>query len=213
MTDDKRIKEEDRMQCTCGRDATRACTHINTSFFQKEYHEKLQISSIKGGAKMNLYWVNNAIYKLYDEFVDPDTGEISDPDEFAARYAALDISREEIIENTLLMYKNCIADAAAIADEIKVLKERKDALERKAERFKTDAADALGGEKFQTAKVAVAWRKSTIATSDDESIAPDEYMKVTVTQKPDKNAIKAAIKSGTEVSGWRLAENMNMTVR
>lgn len=162
---------------------------------------------------MNLYWVNNAIYKLYDEFVDPDTGEISDPDEFAARYAALDISREEIIENTLLMYKNCIADAAAIADEIKVLKERKDALERKAERFKTDAADALGGEKFQTAKVAVTWRKSTIATSDDESIAPDEYMKVTITQKPDKNAIKAAIKSGTEVSGWRLAENMNMTVR
>ena len=76
---------------------------------------------------MNLYWVNNAIYKLYDEFVDPDTGEISDPDEFAARYAALDISREEIIENTLLMYKNCIADAAAIADEIKVLKERKSA--------------------------------------------------------------------------------------
>nr|DAH72576.1 MAG TPA: resistance protein [Caudoviricetes sp.] len=76
-----------------------------------------------------------------------------------------------------------------------------------------DAADALGGEKFQTAKVAVAWRKSTIATSDDESIAPDEYMKVTVTQKPDKNAIKAAIKSGTEVSGWRLVENMNMTVR
>ena len=162
---------------------------------------------------MNLYWVNNAIYKLYDEFVDPDTGEISDPDEFAARYAALDISREEIIENTLLMYKNCIADAAAIAEEIKVLKERKVALERKAERFKTDAADALGGEKFQTAKVAVAWRKSTIATSDDESIAPDEYMKVTVTQKPDKNAIKAAIKSGTEVSGWRLVENMNMSVK
>ena len=23
---------------------------------------------------MNLYWVDNAIYKLYDEFVDPETG-------------------------------------------------------------------------------------------------------------------------------------------
>jgi hypothetical protein len=34
---------------TAGVIATRACTHINTSFFQKEYHEKLQISSIKGG--------------------------------------------------------------------------------------------------------------------------------------------------------------------
>ena len=162
---------------------------------------------------MNLYWVDNAIYKLYDEFVDPETGEITDPDAFAERYAELSISREEIIENTLLLYKNCVSDAAAIAEEIKVLKARQAALEKRADRLKADASDALGGEKFHTAKVAVSWRKSTIATSDDESIAPDEYMKVTVTQKPDKNAIKAAIKSGTEVSGWRLVENMNMSVK
>ena len=55
---------------------------------------------------MNLYWVDNAIYKLYDEFVDPETGELTDPEAFAARYAELSISREEIIENTLLLYKN-----------------------------------------------------------------------------------------------------------
>ena len=54
---------------------------------------------------MNLYWVDNAIYKLYDEFVDPETGELTDPEAFAARYAELSISREEIIENTLLLYK------------------------------------------------------------------------------------------------------------
>lgn len=162
---------------------------------------------------MNLYWVDNAIYKLYDEFVDPETGELTDPEAFAARYAELSISREEIIENTLLLYKNCVSDAAAIAEEIKVLKARQAVLEKRADRLKADASDALGGEKFQTAKVAVSWRKSTIAASDDESIAPDEYMKVTVTQKPDKNAIKAAIKSGAEVSGWRLVENMNMSVK
>lgn len=161
---------------------------------------------------MNLYWVNNAIYKLYDEFVDPDTGEISDPDEFAARYAALDISREEIIENTLLMYKNCIADAAAIAEEIKVLKERKDALERKAERFKTDAADALSGEKFQTAKVAVAWRPST-AVEVDESLCPKKYMRKKVVIAPDKLSITAALKAGAKIKGCKLVERMNMTVR
>lgn len=162
---------------------------------------------------MNLYWVDNAIYKLYDEFVDPETGELTDPEAFAARYAELSISRKEIIENTLLLYKNCVSDAEEIADEIKVLKARQAALEKRAERLKADAAEVLCGGKFHTAKVEVTWRKSTIATSDDESIAPDEYMKVTVTQKPDKNAIKAAIKSGTEVSGWRLAENMNMQIK
>lgn len=161
---------------------------------------------------MNLYWVDNAIYKLYDEFVDPETGEITDPDAFAERYAELEISREEIIENTLLLYKNCIADAAAIAEEIKVLKERKDAIERKAERFKTDAADALGGEKFQTAKVAVSWRKST-AAEVDESLCPEEYITTKVTTAPDKKAITAALKAGQEIPGCKLVERVNMSVR
>ena len=60
---------------------------------------------------MSLYWVDNAIYNLYDEFVDPETGELTDPEAFAARYAELSISREEIIENTLLLYKNCVSEA------------------------------------------------------------------------------------------------------
>lgn len=161
---------------------------------------------------MNLYLVDNAIYKLYDEFVDPDTGELTDPEAFAARYAELSISREEIIENTLLMYKNCIADAAAIAEEIKVLKERKDAIERKAERFKTDAADALGGEKFQTAKVAVAWRPST-AVEVDESLCPKKYMRKKVVIAPDKLSITAALKAGAKIKGCKLVERMNMSVR
>lgn len=161
---------------------------------------------------MNLYWVDNAIYKLYDEFVDPDTGELTDPEAFAARYAELSISREEIIENTLLMYKNCIADAAAIAEEIKVLKERKDAIERKAERFKTDAADALGGEKFQTAKVAVAWRPST-AVEVDESLCPKKYMRKKVVIAPDKLSITAALKAGAKIKGCKLVERMNMSVK
>lgn len=161
---------------------------------------------------MNLYWVDNAIYKLYDEFVDPETGEITDPDAFAERYAALEISREDIIENTLLLYKNCIADAAAIAEEIKVLKERKDAIERKAERFKADASDALNGEKFQTAKVAVSWRKST-AAEVDESLCPEEYITTKVTTAPDKKAITAALKAGQEIPGCKLVERVNMSVR
>ena len=161
---------------------------------------------------MNLYWVDNAIYKLYDEFVDPETGELTDPEAFAARYAELSISREEIIENTLLMYKNCIADAAAIAEEIKVLKERKDAIERKAERFKADASDALNGEKFQTAKVAVSWRKST-AAEVDESLCPEEYITTKVTTAPDKKAITAALKAGQEIPGCKLVERVNMSVK
>lgn len=161
---------------------------------------------------MNLYWVDNAIYKLYDEFVDPETGELTDPDAFAERYAELEISREEIIENTLLLYKNCVSDAEAIAAEIKTLKARQAALEKRADRLKADASDALGGEKFQTAKVAVSWRKST-AAEVDESLCPEEYITTKVTTAPDKKAITAALKAGQEIPGCKLVERVNMSVR
>lgn len=161
---------------------------------------------------MNLYWVDNAIYKLYDEFVDPETGELTDPDAFAARYAELSISREEIIENTLLLYKNCVSDAEAIAAEIKTLKARQVALEKRADRLKADASDALNGEKFQTAKVAVSWRKST-AAEVDESLCPVEYITTKVTTAPDKKAITAALKAGQEIPGCKLVERVNMSVR
>nr|DAY58027.1 MAG TPA: resistance protein [Caudoviricetes sp.] len=161
---------------------------------------------------MNLYWVDNAIYKLYDEFVDPETGELTDPDAFAERYAELEISREEIIENTLLLYKNCVSDAEAIAAEIKTLKARQAALEKRADRLKADASDALNGEKFQTAKVAVSWRKST-AAEVDESLCPVEYITTKVTTAPDKKAITAALKAGQEIPGCKLVERVNMSVR
>ena len=161
---------------------------------------------------MNLYWVDNAIYKLYDEFVDPETGELTDPDAFAERYAELEISREEIIENTLLLYKNCVSDAEAIAAEIKTLKARQAALEKRADRLKADASDALNGEKFQTAKVAVSWRKST-AAEVDESLCPVEYITTKVTTAPDKKAITAALKAGQEIPGCNLVERVNMSVR
>lgn len=161
---------------------------------------------------MNLYWVDNAIYKLYDEFVDPETGELTDPDAFAERYAELEISREEIIENTLLLYKNCVSDAEAIAAEIKTLKARQAALEKRADRLKADASDALNGEKFQTAKVAVSWRKST-AAEVDESLCPVEYITTKVTTAPDKKAITAALKAGQEIPGCKLVERVNVSVR
>ncbi len=173
----------------------------------------------------NLYWVDNKIMKLYDRFTDPETGELCDwkdaetgeviapAEDFCKQLAALDMERRDVIENLLLGYKNNTAEAEAIKAETKRLTARMKACEKQAERYKAAAEDALGGEKFSTARVAATWRRSTIAASDDESIAPDEYMKVTVTKKPDKIAIKAAIKNGAEVSGWRLAENMTMSVK
>ena len=93
-----------------------------------------------------------------------------------------------------------------------MLKARQAALEKRADRLKADASDALGGEKFQTAKVAVSWRKST-AAEVDESLCPEEYITTKVTTAPDKKAITAALKAGQEIPGCKLVERMNMSVK
>lgn len=173
---------------------------------------------------MNLYWIDNAIYKLYNKFTDPDTGELKDytnpeTDEtipashFVEELERLNMKKEDIIENMGLMIKSNKADIKAIENEIKALHERKKALERQTERLEQDAANALQGESFRRPKVAFTWRKSTIATSDDESIAPDEYMNITITKKPNKNEIKKALKNHKQVEGWRLVVNNNMSVK
>ena len=166
---------------------------------------------------MNLYWVDNAIYKLYDEFVDPETGELTDPEAFAARYAELSISREEIIENTLLLYKNCVSDAAAIAEEIKVLKARQAALEKRADRLKADASDALGGEKFQTPRCCVSFRKSTaLELGEGFTEWAKEHADTLLRYEepePDKAAIKAALAEGALIPDAKLVQNTTMTIK
>lgn len=172
----------------------------------------------------NLYWVDNKIMKLYDRFTDAETGELCDwkdedgnviapVEDFFTQLEALDMERKDVIENLLLGYKNDTAEAEAIKLEISRLQARRKYCENRAERFKVAAADALDGESFTSGKVAVRWTTSRKAASDDESTAPDEYMRVKVEKKPDKKAIKAAIKSGVDVPGWWIAESKSMSVK
>ena len=170
---------------------------------------------------MNLYWVDNAIYKLYDKFTDAETGEIKDyinpetgetipADRFIEELERLNMKKEDIIENMGLMIKNNNADIKALDDEIKALTARKKALEKQTERIKQNAADTLQGENFKTPKVVFSWRKST-ATEVDETICPKKWL--VVKTAPDKKAIAAALKAGQKIKGCKLVERMSMSVR
>lgn len=170
----------------------------------------------------NLYWIDNKIMKLYDRFTDAETGELCDwkdaetgeviapAEDFLKQLAALDMERGDVIENLLLGYKNNTAEAEAIKAEVKRLTARMKACEKQAERMKAAAEDALQGEKFHTARVAVSWRKST-ATEVDETICPKRWM--VVKTAPDKKAIAAALKAGQKIKGCKLVERMSMSVR
>ena len=77
---------------------------------------------------MNLYEIDAAITAL----VDPETGEISD----FTKLEELSMARDQKLENVACWYKNLMAEAKAIRDEEKVLAERRQSAERKAESLK-----------------------------------------------------------------------------
>jgi len=112
---------------------------------------------------MTLYEIDQAIQGL----VDPETGELMDYEAFAA----LQMDRDAKIENMALWYKDLMADAKAIKEEADTLNERRKALENKAERLKSYLSLALDGEKFQTARCSVTFRKtSSIQVSNPEAL-------------------------------------------
>ena len=99
---------------------------------------------------MKLYESENAIR----ECIDMETGEIIDID----RLNELQMEREAKIENVACWIKDLKAEAEAIKAEKMALAERQKVAENKAESLKNWLAYALDGQKFSTARCAVAFR-------------------------------------------------------
>ena len=156
---------------------------------------------------MTLYDIDNAIMSC----VDQETGEIIDLEWLKQ----LQMERNKKIENVLLWIKNLKAEAEAIKEEENALAARRKANERKIASLTEYVQYALGGENFKTAKVAVSWRTSDAVIVDDIrelTNNADDYLTYKEPE-PNKNKIKAAIKSGINVPGCHLEERHNMTIK
>lgn len=151
-----------------------------------------------------LYEIDAAILNCCDA----ETGEIIDADALDA----LMMEREAKIENIALYIKNLTADAAAYKAEKEAFAAREAQAANKADRLKKYLTAALNGQKFSTSRCAVGFRRSEKVEIDEESVIPAEYMNETVKRTPDKTAIKA-IKAGREISGCRLVENQNISIK
>ena len=152
---------------------------------------------------MTLYEIDNAILTLINE-----DGEIEDYEAFEQ----LQMERDSKIENIALWCKNLDAEATALKAEEERLAERRKSAEAKIKRLRDYLGYALEGEKFETARVAVSWRKSTKVEVDEEQI-PAEWCDVVTTFKPKKNDIKAALKEGRSIAGCRLVESNNVQIK
>lgn len=158
---------------------------------------------------MTLYEIDKEIQALITE-----DGEIED----AERFDALAMERDKKIENVGCWVKNLDATAAAIREEEKALAERRRRLENRAEKLKAYLDHALDGQKFDSPRVAISYRKSKAVEIPDEAVfkawakdyAP-ALLKVAYTI--DKTGVKNYIAGGAECPCAEIAERKSMQVK
>lgn len=160
---------------------------------------------------MNLYEIREQIEMLINAGTDPETGELTiDP----AELEALEIAREDKIEQLALYVKNLDAEAAAIKAEVDNLTARKRAAENKAARIREAVARELDGEKFKTARVAITYRSSAAVEVDVEEFDFNDLRFVRIKDpEPDKKAIADALKAGEVIPGAALVQRTSMTIK
>lgn len=164
---------------------------------------------------LKLYEYPRAIEDAYERGTDAETGEIIDEKAWT-ELEALQMERDQRIEGVVLWVKSLNAEAADIKDEEEALKKRRKSIERKAESLKDYLGYVLRGEKFETARVAISWRRSETAElleGVDPVSLPLEYQRVKVAVEPDKAKLKEALKAGKTIEGVELVERQNIQIK
>lgn len=157
---------------------------------------------------MNLYEIKQSIQEAIDKCIDMETGEIINPELLDNLNEQLNIKRE----NIALYIKNLVADSKAIDEEIKNLTARKRSMNNKVDWLKSYLANDLQGNKFETPKVVVSFRKSKAIDIQPNAEIPDEFL-IMQEPKPDKAGLKKAIQSGEVIAGVSIVEKQNISIK
>lgn len=161
---------------------------------------------------MNIYEIDQAIL----DCIDTETGEIVNMEALEQ----LSMDRVQKAENVACWRKNLMAMIGSIKAEEDALKKRREVLQRKVDGLDGYLAAHFSGEKIETGKVVINWRKSVGVEVVDKQeaidylmhIAHDDLLKY---KEPDidKKAAKALLESGVAIPGLTLAERMNLQIK
>lgn len=152
-----------------------------------------------------------SLYDIKQELIDctdTETGEIINVE----RFNELQIEASEKIENVALWHKNLLAEAEMFKAEKEVFAKREKVAKNKAESLKKYLIDALAGKEFNSTRVKISYRKSTMVEYDGKAEIPDEYL-VQAEPAIDKKAVAQALKDGEELAGFTLKENKNIQIK
>ena len=120
---------------------------------------------------MKLYEVDQAIQSLLSQLEpDPETGEIPmEADVILTELNGLQMERSRILEYLAKLTLNARAEAAALKDEEKRLRDRRASLDRRDERLMGILDRECAGEKTDCGVATVSYRKTTrVEVADSE---------------------------------------------
>lgn len=172
----------------------------------------------------SLYEIDDRLVNLIENQFDTDDGTIyEDAGELAKKIDEVAMNLDTKIENIGLYIKNLNAEAEMIKHEEDNLAKRRKATEGKI----ASLTNYLNGYltacypneedrrkwKFKTPRVVLGYRKSTSVEVPNLEELDKEYLKIKTETSADKIAIKDAIKSGKEVKGAYLKDNINLNVK
>lgn len=126
---------------------------------------------------------------------------------------ALELARDEKIDNCISFIKSRKAIAEALKNEKQAIARRQQVAENEAERVKEYLTFCLNGSKWESTAGQVSYRKSEAVVVDDEILFIDfgEYHITEI--RPDKKAIKEALKAGADIPGVHLEEKQSTIIK
>ena len=155
---------------------------------------------------MQLYKIARSIQNCFKtptgEYIDTDTGEVFDEEYLNG----LRIAKTRKVENIACWIKNLQAEAEAYKKEEEAFRTRRKQAENRIESLKRYLTNWVSGEKIETDRCKVSWRKSVSVEIQDESRVPEDYKKEKVIVNIDKVSIKKALTGGEDVPGASLLE-------
>ena len=168
---------------------------------------------------MTLYEINQELLACLElengDIINTETGEVLSTDALDA----LEMARDEKIENIACQVKNLDAEAEAIKAEMGRLMERRKKAERKSAWLRDYLTENLHAAKFRSARCEIKFTKSHPLEIADESAfrvwAATHHPEMLRIKEPeiDKNEVKKAIKDGEEIPGATLAEKLTINIK
>lgn len=161
---------------------------------------------------MQLYKIARSIQNCFKtptgEYIDTDTGEVLDEEYLNG----LRIAKTRKVENIACWIKNLQAEVEAYKKEEEAFRTRRKQAENRIESLKRYLTSWVSGEKIETDRCKVSWRKSVSVEIQDESRVPEDYKKEKVIVNIDKVSIKKALTGGEDVPGASLLEKQNVQI-